>query len=135
MNRNAILKSLATVALALGTLAAATSAQAGNDVQFSVTLGTPGIHVQSAPHYAYPRHQIARPAPIYLQPRPVYVQPAPVYVRPHPVYAQPAPIYYRGHQRHHHYGNQVNARGPRGDRDRDGVPNRYDRFPRDSNWR
>lgn len=40
MNRIVILKSLATAALALGTLAAATTAHARDDVQFSITLGT-----------------------------------------------------------------------------------------------
>lgn len=51
---------------------------------------------------------------VYAQPAPVYY-PSPYYVRPAPVYVQPAPVYYGG-------------RGPWGDRDRDGVPNAYDRY-------
>ena len=51
--------------------------------------------------------------PAYVQPAPVYVQPQPVYVQPRPVYVQHKPIYYDGGHR----------RGPRGDWDRDGVPN------------
>lgn len=50
--------------------------------------------------------------PVYVQPRPVYVQPRPVYVHPRPYYVE----------RHHRHGY-------RHDRDRDGVPNRYDRRP------
>lgn len=49
----------------------------------------------------------------------VYVQPAPVYVQPRPVYVQPQPVYV----------HPVNAnRGAWGDRDRDGIPNAYDRW-------
>ena len=129
MNRIAILKSLAAAALALGTLVTTTTAHARDDVQFSLTLGTPGFQAQSAPAYAYPRHHHVQPAPVYVQPRPVYVQPRPVYV-------QPAPVYGWGHQRHHqHRGDHWNARGPRGDFDRDGTPNRYDRYPGNPNRR
>ena len=129
MNRIVILKSLATAALALGTLAAATTAHARDDVQFSITLGTPGVYVQPAPVYAHPR-------PVYVQPRPIYAQPISSYVYPRPVYyTQPAPVYGGwGHQRHHH-GRDMNKRGPRGDYDHDGIPNRYDRFPGNPNWR
>ena len=69
---------------------------------------------------------------------PVAVMPAPpVYVRPAPVYVQPAPRGYYGHghgrgyyregYRHYRHGDY---RGARWDRDGDGVPNRYDRRPR-----
>jgi hypothetical protein len=54
------------------------------------------------------------PAPIYA--------PAPVYVAPRPVYVQPRPVYVHPHRHYHH------KRYYR-DRDRDGVPNRYDRRP------
>ena len=73
MNRIVILKSLATAALALGTLAAATTAHTRYDVQFSITLEAPGVYVQ--------------PAPVYVQPQPVYAQPISSYVYPRPVYA------------------------------------------------
>lgn len=98
MNRIVSLKFLAAAALALGTLAATTAAQARDNVQFSVTLGSPGFLVQSAPVYVHPRPTYVRPAPAYVHPRPVYVQPQPVYMRPRPVYVQPAPTYGWGHQ-------------------------------------
>ena len=133
MNRIVILKSLAAAALALGTLATTTTAHARDDVQFSITLGSPGFQVQSAPTYGYPSRYYDQPATVYVQPRPIYVQ-------PRPVYRQPAPVYGWGHQRQGpHRDDKWNARGPAGDRhrdrDRDGVPNRYDRFPANPNWR
>lgn len=143
MNRITFFKSFAAAALALGTLAAATTAHAGNDVQFSVTLGNPGIHVQSAPVYAQPRPVYVQHRPVYVQPAPVYVQPRPLYVKPAPVYVQPRPIYVQpvhyaqgwGHQRNYKHGYHENAHGHKGDFDRDGIPNRYDRFPGNPNRR
>ncbi|MGE3346848.1 MAG: hypothetical protein AB7I35_05375 [Ramlibacter sp.] len=111
MNRLISLKSIAAAAVVLGAFGAATAAHARSDVQFSISLGTPGVYVQ--------------PAPVYVQPRPVYVQPRPVYVQPAPVYVQP----YYGHGWRHPHGHHAHARGPWGDADRDGTPNRYDRFP------
>lgn len=72
-----------------------------------------------------------------------YVQPAPVYVQPQPIYVQPAPTYYyynRGawgdrdrdgvpNAYDRHDNRRGHRAGPWGDRDRDGVPNRYDRAP------
>ena len=101
-------------AIALGTLAAASAAQARTDVFLS--LGVPGIAVAPQPVYV-------QPAPVYVQPEPVYVQPERVYVQPQPVYVQPQPVYIEGHRhgwRHH---------GGWRDDDHDGVPNRYDRAP------
>lgn len=135
MNRIAILKSFAAAALALGTLAAATSAHAQSDVHFSITLGSPGFYVQPSRVYAYPRPVYEQPTPVYAYPQPVYRQPAPVYVYPQPVYEQPTPVYGWGHRRHHHHGRDENAQGPWGDYDRDGTPNRYDRFPGNPNRR
>lgn len=133
MNRIVIFKSLTAAALALGTLAAATTAHARDDVQFSITLGTPGVYVQPAPVYAHPRPVYVRPAPVYVQPQPVYAQPISSYVFPRPVYyTQPTPVY--GGWGHHH-GRNMKNRGPRGDYDHDGIPNRYDRFPGNPNWR
>ena len=45
------------------------------------------------------------------------------YVQPQSVYVQPQTVYY-GHDR------RVEPRGPYGDWDRDGIPNRFDRDPR-----
>jgi hypothetical protein len=111
---------LAAGAIGFAALAAAPAAQAGSDVHFSIGIGAPIGYVQ--------------PAPVYVQPQPVYVQPQPVYVQP-PRYVQPAPVYYetqpvyvqsRPYHRHGHHGGR---RGPWGDADRDGVPNRYDDQP------
>jgi hypothetical protein len=149
MNRFVSLKSLAAAALLLSTLAATTTAHAQSDVQFSITLGSPGVYVQPAPAYAYPRPVYVQPTPVYAYPRPVYVQPAPVYAYPRPVYVQPAPMYaypqpvYEqsapmygwGHQRHYYHDRHENAQGAWGDYDRDGTPNRYDRFPGNPNRR
>lgn len=91
-------KILVTAALALMGATGAGLAQARDDVQWSVTIGSDaGVPVYS---------------------RPVYSQPMPAYRRP-PIYVAPAPVIaYRGYDRGY-YGW--------GDRDRDGVPNRYDR--------
>ena len=103
MTRHSFAKLLVASAGAALALGAASVAHARSDVHFSIGINAPLGYVQ--------------PAPIYYQPQPVYVQPAPVYV-------QPQPIYYYGHQpRHVRHGGWRDA-------DRDGVPNRYDRAPR-----
>lgn len=136
MTRIVSLKSLAAVALVLGTLATNATAQAQSDVQFSITLGSPG-YMQPAPRYAYPRHVYVQPTPVYVQPAPpyayprqVYEQRTPVYVYPRHVYAQPTPVHGWRHQRRNHHDRHENGRGPWGDYDRDGVPNHHDYFPR-----
>jgi len=120
----------ATLALAAALMAGA--AQARTDVRWSVTIGTP--------YYALP-------APVYVEPQPVYVAPAPVYYyEPAPVYRVRAPVYrvvryrapaYWGHGDRD--GDGIPNRydrvyNPGWDRDGDGVPNRHDRHPRDG-WR
>lgn len=102
----------------------ASPAMARTDVDISI--GIPG------PVYA-------QPAPVYVQPQPVYVQPGPVYVQPRPVYVQPGPVYFERYERrewHEHRGNGWRDRDRDGipnrfdrDRDGDGVPNRWDRHP------
>lgn len=95
MKRLITTKSLAVVAVALGALAAASSAQARSDVYFSIGVQTPGFYVQ--------------PAPVYVQPRSYYT---------------PAPNYYQRHDNGRHYGwQQGQRRGPHGDRD--GFANIY----------
>ncbi len=76
-------------AVVLGSLAFAGAAQARDNVQFSVQIGSPGY----SPGYAYPVY--SQPQVVYVQPRPVYVQPRPVYVQPAPIYYQGPPVYYR----------------------------------------
>ena len=108
-NLSAMLAAGAAAALALAAISFAGSAQARDNVQWSVGVGVPGavVNVGTAPVYA--------PAPVYVQPAPVYVQPAPVYVQPQAVYVAPQPVYYErrhGHKWHHGYERE----GWRGDR-------------------
>jgi hypothetical protein len=111
MQRLAFTRALVAATLAVGGLAATSAAHARSDVSLSIGIGVP----IGAPVYVQPQ-------PVYVQPQPVWVQPRPVFVQPQPVYVQPQPVY--GYRDHHH-----NRRGPWGDADRDGVPNRYDRHP------
>ena len=113
MSRRNILVAALALTGALG--AGMAHAQRNDDVQWSVTIGTP----------------------VYTQP--IYRQ-APVYRQPMPVYSAPAPVYEYG--RHDHYqqptrwdrdGDGIPNRvdrvyNPRWDRDGDGIPNRYDRW-------
>jgi hypothetical protein len=100
---------IAAAALAAAGLLATGAAQARSDVQWSISIGVPGVAV--VPGYpAYPVYG----APVYHAPAPVYG--VPVY-RPYPVY-RPVPVY-RGHPHSTHWY---------GDRDHDGVPNHRDRY-------
>ena len=77
MKRLTSTRFLATAAVALSALVAATAAQAHSDVQFSIGVQVPGAYVM--------------PQPVYVEPRPVYVQPA--YAVPAPVYVHTAPAW------------------------------------------
>jgi hypothetical protein len=109
-------KSIAVAALALGAVGAASAAHARSDVFFSI--GVPGAYVSNAP---------------------VYVQPQPYYVAP-PAYQYEQPAYYNNGyygngvtyvygQDHRRYWRNDRRAGAYGDRDHDGVPNRFDRAP------
>jgi hypothetical protein len=107
--------------LALSSALGAGAAQARDvDVRWSVTIGSPGWGYGPAPVYV--------PAPVYL-PQPVYRAPRPVYVLPQPVYYHRAPVYWDRDRDGipNRYDRHYN---PYGDRDRDGVPNRWDRDDR-----
>ena len=80
----------AAAALALAAMGFASSAQARDNVYWSVGVGSPGVSVNVG--NGFPVY--VEPLPVYIQPRPVYVQPAPVYYRPAPVYVEPLPVYY-----------------------------------------
>lgn len=108
-------KPLVTAAVVLGAVVAASAAHARSDVILSIGVNAPFGYVQPAPVYVQPQ-------PVYVQPQPVYVQPQPVYVQPRPVYVPPQMVY--------GYGHRYDRRGPYGDWDRDGVPNRFDRDSR-----
>ena len=107
---------LVGAAVALGALGLASVAHARTDVTFSIGVNAPYGYVQPSYDYVYPAYGYAQPAPVYIDPQPVYVQPRPVYV-------PPRTIYY-GHER------RWQRRGPYGDWDHDGVPNRFDPNPR-----
>ena len=123
MHRLLNAKPLLAAAVAFGALAAASAAHARSDVQFSIGIQAPIGYYEPAPVYSQPAPVYYEPAPVYYEPQPVYVQPRQVYVQPRQAYVEPQPVYY--HERHRRHGH----RGPWGDADRDGVPNRYDREP------
>ncbi len=95
-----------TAGLLAGTVMMLSATPAMARINVDVNVGIPGVFV---------------PAPVYAQPRPVYVQPRPVYMQPRPVYYTPE-YRHKHHHKHRHYSRR--------DRDGDGVPNRYDRSPR-----
>ena len=108
-------KFISVAALLLGSLGLASAAHARSDVFFSLGVQAP-VYVE--------------PAPVYVQPQPVY---APAYVESQPVYVAPQIEYRYGDDwRRHGWREEhrhVRLYGPYGDYDRDGVPNRFDRFP------
>ena len=123
-------------ALAAAAVLAAGAAQAGSNVYWSIGVAAPGVGtvISNAPSYY-------EPAPVYAYPPQVVYAPQPrVYYPPQVVYEQRlVPIYYQG-ARHYHdrdrdgipdrydrYDNRASRHGPYGDRDHDGIPNRYDR--------
>jgi hypothetical protein len=105
----------AAAGVALALLAAAGSAQARSDVNWSIGLSSPGVVVGVG--NGYPVY--TTPAPIYYAPRPVYQAPAPVYYAPPPpvYYAPPPPVYYYrgggGYGHHHHGGHGGRGRWDR----------------------
>ena len=157
------IRTAALAAVAVAAFMGASSAQARDDVQFSITVGSPGyvqqapvyirpqpVYEQPAPVYSYPSPVYSYPSPVYSQPAPVYVRPAPTYSVPAQVYVAPPPVYvqrgggwggrdrdgYEREERHHqHHWYRDGRRGPWGDADSDGVPNRFDRFPANPYYR
>ena len=83
-----------------------------------LNIGTGYYHPQ--PYvYSQPSYVYTQPGYVYTQPSYVYTQPSYVYTQPSYVYVQPGHVYY-AKPRHHRRGR---------DRDRDGVPDRFDRSP------
>lgn len=106
---------VAVLALAGMLGAGLAQARSSDDVQWSVTIGTPvGV-------------------PVYTQAVPVYRHHVPVYAQPAPVVHHPQPYpHYRQPTRWDRDGDGVPNRhdrldNPRWDRDGDGIPNRHDR--------
>ena len=123
-NRSLVVSGFITT-LAVAAMSFAGSAEARDNVSWSIGVGTPGavvsvgnggsfypsqpVYVQQQPVYAQPAPVYYQQRPVYVQPAPVYYQPRPVFVRPQPFYIAPQPVYYerpRGHYRHnrHHGG-------------------------------
>lgn len=91
--------------LAVAAMGFAGTAQARENVYWSIGVGTPGavVNVGNVGSVYQPRPVYVQPQPVYVQPAPVYYQPRPVFVRPQPFYVAPQPVYYerpRGHYRH-----------------------------------
>lgn len=113
-------KPLMLALVAAATVFAAGAAKASSNVYWSIGINAPpiGTVISNGPVYGS--------APGYYEPAPVYYEPAPVYYPP-PVVYRPAPrVYYSP--------RVIERRAPvgygwgRGDRDHDGIPNRYDRY-------
>jgi hypothetical protein len=152
MNRTTLLRraAVASTLAAAGLFAAAGSAQArdhGPDVRWSLSLGGPGVAVTIGnggyPVYpalpAYPAYSAYPPAAAVV---PGYAVPSPVY------YVVDGPVRYRyapGHRARDRDRDGIPDRWdrrytPPWDRDGDGVPNRHDRHPgradrSDRGWR
>ena len=106
-------KTLAAAALLLAGGLATAAAQARDvDLQWSITIGSPGYDRSAPVVVAAPR--IYGPAPIY--------SPAPVWGQR--VVVLPEPVRTVGYSEHHHHPHW---RPSRRDADGDGIPNRYDR--------
>ena len=102
-NRSVVMAG-AIATLAVAAMGFAGSAQARDNVYWSVGVGTPGA-VVNVGNVGYPQPVYVQPQPVYVQPAPVYVRPQPVFVRPQPVYLAPEPVYYERHHRRHHRHN------------------------------
>ena len=105
-NLSAVLAAGAAAGLALAAMSFAGSAQARDNVQWSVGVATPGAVVNVGNVGSIYQPVVVQPVPVYVQPRPVFVQPAPVYLQAQPVYLQGQPVYYErrhGHKWHRGY--------------------------------
>lgn len=114
---------LIAATLAVAAVGFAGSAQARDNVSFSVGIGVPGVQVGVTNAYpVYPQPVYQQPIyqqpvyqqPVYVQPAPVYVQPRPVYYAPQPVYIAPQQVYYTrpGHRHGHRGGYYAPAYAP-----------------------
>ena len=108
------------IAAVAGVLVAG-AAQAGSNIQWSIGINAPPVATVISNGYGYGYGDgYHAPAPVYAYPPAVVYSPAPrAYYPPQVVYERPVPIYYHGQRR-------------MSDRDRDGIPDRYDRY--DNRW-
>lgn len=113
-------RQLTLMLLGATALAGAGTAQARDNVFWSIGVASPGVQLG----VSNARPVYVQPAPVYAQPAPVVVYPAPVVVRP-PLYSYtqvppPAVVGYYPPPRRHHFHH-------RGwDRNHNGVPDRYE---------
>lgn len=150
MNTNIKTSRSIVVASAMATLAMAAigfagSAQARENIYWSVGVGTPGavVNVGNVGSVYQQQPVYVQPQPVYVQPAPVYYQQRPVFVRPQPVYVQPQPVYYERPRGHHRRHGGYQAQGPHnggyyGQRQRNGygpgyAPVYHQRDDRDGN--
>ena len=143
-NRSVVVAGLMAT-LAVAAMGFAGSAQARDNVYWSVGVGTPGAVVnvgngrpvyQPQPVYVQQRPVYVQPPPVYVQPAPVYYQPRPVFVRPQPVYVAPQPVYYQrpyGYYKHHEGHSSYYRRSEARIENRGYAPVYYQRDGRDDN--
>lgn len=103
-NLSAVLAAGAAAGLALAAMGFAGSAQARDNVQWSVGVGVPGAVVNVGNVGSVYQ-------PVVVQPVPVYVQPAPVFVQPAPVYMQAQLVYHERRHGHHGRGGYKGGQG------------------------
>lgn len=125
------LKPLSLAALALSGILLAAPAQAGSGAHWSINIGLP-IALPLPPLPPLPglviRNDHVR---VQVQPAPLYIQPAAVYVQPPVVSGRPG---WRDRDRdgipdrYDRYDNRGRQPAWRSDRDRDGIPDRHDRY-------
>jgi hypothetical protein len=129
MSKPTIRKSLAIAALGLAGVAATGAAHAGG-VSWSVGIHLPPLVISGGNVGFYPAPVYYPPPVVYAPPPRVVYAPPPVIYRPAPpVVYRPAPVRYDPQYRYGHDG-RWNGRGDSDrwrDRDRDGVPNKWDR--------
>ena len=112
-NRPAVLAGVAAT-LAIAAMGFAGTAQARDNVYWSVGVGTPGVGVNVGNvGSVYQPPVYIQQQPIYVEQEPVYYQPRPVFVRPAPVYYAPQPVYYE-RPRHWRHREGFYQQAPRG---------------------
>lgn len=102
----------------------------------ALLAGGAAMALLASPAHADARVHLHIGVPGYVQPAPVYTQPGYVYTQPSYGYTQPAYVYTQ--PGYVHYNRPHGPGFHRRDRDRDGIPDRFDR-DRDNdgrpNWR
>lgn len=127
-------KSLIAAVATAASLLATGAAHAGN-VYWSVGISAPpiGTVISNAPPVYAPPQVVYAPPPVVYAPAPVVYGPPPVVYGPPPVVYRPVPrVVYPAPVVVYQRPVPVGYYGGWGDRDRDGIPNRYDRY--DNRW-